>query len=136
MAKRFEINNKRLMWVIAILFVMSMMPGEGTKAADQQAIVDSTYTCSVDEDCPVCVGAGLVDYNETDPGFLGELSYSECSGGTCQLSDACLVWDCGEAGDCDSIKQTLLDNTIGRFNDNPTGLIILIGLIIAFLMLK
>ena len=123
------------MWIVGILFVMSVMPGDGTKAADQQAIVMSEYTCTADKDCPVCVGGGIEKFNESDQTFLGELSASQCVNNACVLSDACLIWDCGNAADCNSIKKTLLDNTIERANDNPSLLLLGGGIIAAFMLL-
>jgi hypothetical protein len=112
---------------------MSITPGEGTKVSDQQALVATDYTCSVDEDCPVCIGAGF-EVEESE--FLQELNSKRCIAGSCELSDACLIWDCGNAGECQSIKQTVLDNTVGRLNNNPIIFLLIVGLIIAFIMLK
>lgn len=136
MAKK-KLPKNWLMWAIGILFVMSVMPGEGSKAANQQAIVATQYSCTVDTDCPKCVGGGLIDYNASSSNFLGELSYADCLEGVCQMSDACLIWDCPTGADpsCQSIKQTLLDNTFVKFNDNPMLLILTLGLVVAYFML-
>ena len=137
---KFTMKKEYWLWIIGILFVMSIMPGEGTKASSQQALVESNYICTSDSQCPKCVGGGIISINEsnTDPGFLEELSYGKCIEGKCQLSDACLIWDCpvGSDATCKSVKQTLLDNTIGRMNDNPISLFGLIGLAVALLLLK
>ena len=132
-----------LLWAIGILFVMSFLPGTGTKAANQQAIVATEYTCSANTDCPVCTGAGIEKFNETDPTFLGELSYANCvkpsgsSTGVCHLSDACLVWDCpnGASSNCKSIKKTILENTFGLVNKNPLLLIGIIALVVVYFIL-
>lgn len=147
MAKiKFKISKTQVLWLIGILFVMSVTPGEGTKVSDQQALVTTDYLCTTVDDCPTCVGGGIYDYNATDPSFLGELSYVECVGGRCEMSDACLIWSCppsaqklnttGGLVDCESVKQTILDNTIQKFNENPVILLLIIGAIVAFIMLK
>lgn len=147
MAKKFKLPKNAMLWVIGILFAMSVIPGNGEKAADQQAIVVSDYICTTSADCPVCVGAGLFEVNETlgtDLPFGQELSYAECVAGKCEMSEYCLVWDCPadsmletEDGNvaCSSIKQTVLDNTIGRLSGNPLLIIGIVGGIIVFLML-
>lgn len=126
-----------LLWIIGALFVMSMMPGEGTKASDQQTIVASKYTCTTKDDCPSCVLGGIVEYQEINTTFFGELSYAECVGGVCELSDACIIWDCPPTADpeCKSVKQTILDNTIGKVNENPKLFFIGALFIVAFFML-
>lgn len=143
MAKKLPKNL--WLWVVGILFVMSVMPGEGTKAASQQAIVATEYICNEDADCPVCVGGGFIEYNESDDNFLGELSYAKCVDSKCELSDACVIWECpsgstrdvdGEIIPCKSVKQTILDNTIGKFNDSPAILLLIVGLVLAYIMLK
>jgi hypothetical protein len=116
--------------VLIALFAMSVIPGDGNKATSQQAIVDTTYTCTAAADCPTCVGAGIK--TEDTEGYLAELNSKTCVGGVCQQSDACLVWDCGKAGGCNSIKQTILDNTIQKFNMYPFVLIGLIALLLVY----
>lgn len=140
---KYKFKPNRLIWVIAFFFIMSILPGEGTKAAgDQQAITQSIYVCEQDTDCPTCVGAGFADIDlekiEAGEFHLGELSFSECNTevGLCDLSEYCLVWDCGPTQQgCDSIKQTILDNTIVRFQENPILLLGAIGLVVAFIFL-
>lgn len=133
MPKKFK--REWLIWGVLILFAMSVMPGEGTKATDQQAIVETKYICETDEDCPTCIGGGLIKYNETEPSFFGELSYADCLNGKCWLSDTCLIWDCGEVEDCKSVKQTILDNTLAKINQRPGLLFAGILLAIAYFML-
>jgi hypothetical protein len=137
-----------LIWVIGILFVMSVYPGEGTKAADQQAIIESEYGCSVDTDCPSCVG-GFADIPvgalETNLTFYEELAYADCVNSRCRLSEYCLIWNCpsgsvkinatlGESP-CISVKQTLLDNTIRKASDNPKLFLGVIILVVVYLLL-
>src|SRR3990167_5123685 len=117
-------QSKGLLVFVVILFIASVLPGQGTKAANQQAIMATEYTCQKTADCPVCVGAGLAEPGQE--GFLQELSYSQCVQGKCQLSDACLIWDCGKSGNCNSIKQTLFDNTFVKLRDNSFILIVII----------
>lgn len=126
-----------LIAVIGVLFAMSIIPGQGIKAGNQQAMISyEEYPCTTNADCPTCVGGGIEEYNVSNPTYLGELSGGYCSAGKCVLSDSCLIWSCPESqADCKSVKQTLLDNTIGKFNQNPMLLVLIIGLIIAFLML-
>lgn len=130
--KKFKLKREHIVWLIGALFVMSIWPGTGTKALDQQAIVQTDYACSVPSDCPVCAG-GLFGINESkteaELSFTEELSYASCVGGTCRLTDLCIVWECppgsthldveGNVIPCTSIKQTLLDNTISKMNENP-----------------
>ncbi len=146
MAKKLKLPKNWIIWLVGIFFIMSVMPGEGTKAEDNQAIVATEYLCSTVDDCPKCTGGGLIEFNETaeEHGFFEELSFSDCVNGKCELSDACIVWDCPEGAEletddgpvpCESVKQTLLDNTIGRFNENPVMFLLIIGLIVAYFML-
>lgn len=137
-------NNKLVQNVIIALTVivlgLMLSPGQGMKAQSQQAIVATDYSCNVDKDCPKCVGGGVVDYNVSDDGFFGELSYAKCLNKKCQLSDACLLWDCGgvntvEPNSCKSIRQSLLDNTLGKINQNPFMLLLLVGLLAAYFYL-
>ena len=132
-----------LIGAVLILFTLSVLPGKGNKSESQQAIVSTDYICSDVKDCPKCVGGNIVKYNTTgymnDTGgikdFVGELSYAACIGGRCELSDSCLVWDCPRSGgilnetggksECSSIKQTLLDNTLGFINKYPLLLLII-----------
>lgn len=136
-----KLPKNLMLWIIGILFIMSVFPGQGTKAANQQALVMQDYSCETDTDCPKCVGGGIIAYNESDSNFFGDLSYAKCDAEKkkCILSDACLVWDCGDKqtqdGTCNSIKKTLLDNTIVKFNENPWIILFIIGLIVAFFML-
>lgn len=126
-----------IIWVIIVLFALSILPGEGQKAADQQAIVATEYSCIDDTDCPTCVG-GFVTINSTveeDFTFLEELAYAQCDNGYCRLSEYCLIWDCGNVEECISVKQTILDNTVVKFQENPIWLLAIIGLIVAYLML-
>lgn len=148
MAKtKFKITQTQMLVVIGILFFMSVLPGEGTKVADQQALVTTDYLCTTVDECPTCVGGGISEFNASDPTTLGELSFTECIEGRCKMSDACLIWDCptgaaklnvsgGAAEECKSVKQTILDNTIQRFNENPVILLLIIGAIVAFVLLK
>lgn len=144
----FKFDTNKIIVLIALLFIASMIPcdylgsciGNGTKAADQQAIVSTEYTCATDKDCPSCAGGGIVKYNETATGasgFFGELSYAKCVSGVCQLSDSCLVWQCGNSNTttCHSLKQTLLDNTLTKVNQHPGMLILGIILIALYFML-
>lgn len=140
---KFKLNRNMLLWIVGILFIMSVMPGEGTKAASQEAIVSTDYTCNIDSDCPKCVGKGLADANAT--AFPGELSYAACVNHRCDLSEYCLVWDCGNSQlangtsspiACKSVKRTLLDNTLVKLNQHPMWLFIGAGLLIAFMLAK
>lgn len=136
MAKKF--NKNILLWVIGILFVMSVMPGQGEKiAGDTQAITQSDIACTQDTDCPTCLGKGLSDFNESDPTFLGELSFSECNNeGFCDLSEFCITWSCGDTQEnCESVKQTILDNTILKLRDNPMLTLLIGAAVVAFFML-
>ena len=138
-----------LMWAIGILFVMSIMPGQGIKAADQQAIIETDYLCSVSTDCPVCVGGfadatGILESNLT---FFEELAYAKCdNNGKCRISEYCLVWGCptgsyrtNESGGanipCKSVKTTVLDNTLMKVNENPKLFLGIVVLFIVWLML-
>lgn len=146
MAKKLPKNW--LIWLVGLLFVMSVMPGEGEKAANQQAIIATDYTCTEDTDCPTCVG-GFTEINgsiaEEDFTFFEEIAYAKCEAGTCRLSEFCIVWDCpagsttlnatGGIVPCESVKQTLLDNTIAKLRDNPALFLGLIALIAALFML-
>lgn len=119
---------------------MSIMPGEGNKASDQQAIVTTEFSCSKDTDCPTCVGGlDFLAANETKPTdeftFIEELAYGKCENSKCQLSDSCLIWDCGTVEDCNSIKKTVLDNTVEKINKRPGLLIFAIIVGVAFFML-
>lgn len=124
-----------IIWVVLAFVAMNFIPGEGTKAADQQAIVSTQYSCATAADCPVCVMSGIAEANTTG---LGQFSYSACTGGKCQLTEYCVVWDCppSASSNCQSVKRTLLDNTLGKLNQNPWYLVIAIGLIAALVMLK
>lgn len=122
-----KFNSRNAALIVLILFAMSIMPGEGSKAASQQAIKATEFTCQTNDDCPVCVGSGLVNDSELN---------AQCISNECFLSDACLIWDCGTAEDCRSVKSTLLDNTVGRFNENPVLFIVAIGFILAFIFIQ
>lgn len=136
MVKKFD--SKIILWIVGILFVMSLFPGEGTKAASQQAVVNTDYTCTQATDCPTCIRLP-VDINTSKAveefTFLEELAYAQCTAGTCELSEYCIVWDCGNAENCQEVKQTLLDNTIGKLQENPMYAIFGILLIVAYFML-
>jgi len=121
-----------LIIVILGLFVLTLIPGEGTRASDQQAIVEKDYTCSVDADCPTCVG-GIAGTNVS---FFDELSYAKCVNGKCHLSSSCLNWDCNNAGGCTSIRQSLFDNLIAYFNTHILVLLLMIGLGVAWWQLR
>lgn len=137
MAKK-KLPKNILIWAVGILFIMSIYPGQGEKAASQQAIISTDYTCTEDTDCPTCVG-GFTEINESilveDFSFFEEIAYAKCETGTCQLSEFCIVWDCGTDLSCESVKQTLLDNTIAKLRDRPIVFLGIVGLIIAMLML-
>lgn len=130
-----KFKQKWLIWIIFGVFLLNFIPGTGFKMpGSQQAIVASEFTCSQDSDCPTCVGAQFVD--EDPATFPGELGVSYCSAGKCQLSEYCIVWDCGDTQqNCDSIRQTILDNTFLRFQQNPTMFILLILGVVAWVML-
>ena len=137
---KIKFDKNILLWIVGALFIMSVMPGEGTKAASQQAIVSTNYICNVKEYCPKCVGAGLAKANAT--AFPGELSYADCIDSRCELSEYCLVWDCGNSqlfngtgnAPCKSVKRTLLDNTLVKVNQHPA--LLFFGLIfIAYLVI-
>lgn len=131
--------GKKLVWIIAIIALMAFIPGEGTKPVqDQQAIKQSDYSCSSDVDCPTCVGGWFgIEEGKAMEEFtiLDELAYSKCESGRCMLSDWCLEWDCNNAAGCYSVKQTLLDNTLGKIKNNPELLLALIAFIVVYLML-
>jgi len=133
-----NIKKEHIIWIVGILFFMSIYPGQGTKAVDQQAIVVTDNMCAVDTDCPVCVG-GFAKLNDTvkedELTFFQELSYAKCVSGKCRLSEYCLVWDCGKSAGCDSVKQTLLDNTLSRLNENPALTLGIVALVVALLLL-
>jgi hypothetical protein len=129
--------NIILIVIVGVITLLSILPGEGMKAADlnqfgkKTSDVGTEYSCSTVEDCPSCV-MDLSDFsNETKP-------MSSCSNGMCTLSDACVIWDCNEANNCHSIRQTLLDNTVQKFNEHPGLLIflILIGVVYGILAIK
>jgi Na+-transporting methylmalonyl-CoA/oxaloacetate decarboxylase beta subunit len=122
--------NPILLVIVSLLFVLSIIPGQGTKAANQQAIVGTEYTCTSSKDCPVCVGSGI-EKKDTES-FLYELNSRTCVNGKCQQSDACLVWDCGNVAGCNSIKQTILDNTIVKINKYPIIIFLAIFLILIY----
>ena len=146
-----ELPKNWLIWAIGILFVMSIMPGEGTKAANQEAVTESEYICNLDTECPTCVGgyssipAGTLESNLT---FFEELAYAKCDTtiNRCRLSEYCLVWGCPEGSyrvnetgganiPCVSVKQTLLDNTINKMSANPKLFLGAVVLIAIWLML-
>jgi hypothetical protein len=161
-----QLPKNWLIWLVGILFVMSVMPSNGTKANDQQAIITSEYICSSDDDCPRCIGGyaditGILEENLT---FYEELAFGVCdtSKNRCRLSEYCLVWDCPKSAaletdkecvtaadckegetcpsgkcvaQCQSVRRTLLDNTIGKVRQNPK-IFLFIGLgLIAYFML-
>ena len=130
-------NKNIIVWIVGILFIMSIMPGEGEKIDEtQQSMVDTIYTCDTSSDCPKCVGGGIEEFNASDPSFLGELGHATCEREVCQLSDACLIWDCGNTqAECSSVKQTLFDNTIGKFNESPGLFVAILALFAIYLML-
>jgi hypothetical protein len=132
-----RLKSKNLIWIFAILLFMSIYPGTGYKAESQQAIVSTDLPCTTYKDCPTCVG-GFMEHKEYDPlnrTIFQELSYAKCDGGVCKLSEYCVYWNCGTQANCTSVKQTLLDNTVGKIQQNPMYLVGIIGLIVVFLML-
>lgn len=133
---KIKFHQNRALYVLVALILLSIVPGQGEKVSqDTMSIVKSTYTCHQDSDCPSCVGAGIVKYNGTSSGYFGELSYQKCISGYCHQSDTCMIWACGASqSNCKSIKQTLLDNTITKLNNNPLLYLLIVGLVIAYII--
>ena len=130
----------KVMWIVLAVFAMGIIPGTGFKADDKQALVVSKdITCGTYKDCPTCMGgfgertgAALVE-NAT---IFDELAYSQCVGGKCELSEYCISWSCGtDTVHCKSVKQTILDNTIAKLQNNPILVLAVIGGLVMFLLL-
>lgn len=141
---KLEFKNVNTKWLIlaGVIALMYFMPGTGFKAANQQSLIMSEVGCGSDLECPKCIGGGFEDYNPLNVTMLGELSYAKCKitapavRGTCELSDMCTYWDCPTgATNCESVKKTLLENTVEKFNKNPAILILVVGLVVAYFML-
>jgi len=143
-----KIPKNWLIFLVGILFVMSLIPGEGKKALSQEAIIATDWECNTALDCPICVGGfgNVTGIPESDLSFFEELAYAKCdNNGKCRLSEYCLIWDCpentfrvNETGgrvECSSVQRTLLDNTLVKFNENPKLIFGVILLIIVYFML-
>jgi hypothetical protein len=132
---KMKYHKERLIWILVVLFFMSIVPSNGYKAAgDTQAIVGTTFSCQTDTDCPQCIGAGIE--NASTDTFFGELSHSKCVNGLCSLSDSCVYWDCNNAENCESVKATILQNTVGRFQESPALFLLIIGVILAIIFIE
>lgn len=120
--------NKKIFTIVAviigILALMTILPGEGTKRTDigNFATVGTDIQCSSNTDCPTCIDE-VFSVNKT----------SVCVSGKCTVPDTCLYWDCGNAEKC--VRQTILDNTIQKFNQYPWILFALIAVTIIYIIL-
>lgn len=115
-----------LLYALGIIVLLMIIPGNGQKmaSADNFAMVNTKFACTSAATCPVCI----------DEVFSANKS-ATCVSGKCVLPDTCLYWDCGKTEGCHSIRQTILDNTIQKFNQFPWLLWALIGVIVTYILL-